>query len=178
MAERAAINYDHPSSLDGDLLANHLLDLRTGRDVAVPVYDFARYQRTGDLRVLPATDVVVVEGILLFAFPAIWEQLDFSVFRRCPEPVRFERRIQRDIVERGRSRDSVLAQLEATVGPMHDRFVEPFAEKAEAVTEHGDDLEETTARLAAEILDRRLPTPPAGELTGQPSTSVAALAPA
>ena len=154
LAQRRAVNYDHPSSLDGDLLAAHLSDLRAGRDVAVPVYDFAGYRRTGELRLLPATDVVVVEGILLFSFPEVWDQLDYTVFRRCPESVRFDRRLRRDMVERGRTRESVLSQLTATVKPMHDQFVEPHAARAHAVTDHGDDLAVATARLADEILGR------------------------
>jgi uridine kinase len=154
MAERRAVNYDHPDSLDGDLLIHHLRDLRAGRDVAVPVYDFAGYRRTGDLRALPASDVVVVEGILLFSFPGVWEQLDYSVFRRCPESVRFGRRMRRDMVERGRTRESVLSQLAASVKPMHDQFVEPFASRADAVTDHGDDLADATLRLADQILSR------------------------
>lgn len=152
MAERARINYDHPSSLDGDLLAEHLAHLRAGREVALPGYDFATYARTGDVSLLGPTELVVVEGILLFAFEQLWELLDYRVFRDCPEEVRFRRRVARDVAERGRTPEGVRLQLEATVRPMHERYVQPHAGRADYVTEHGRDLHEVADELLARLV--------------------------
>lgn len=151
LAERSQVNYDHPTSLDGELLAEHLMHLRAGREVAVPGYDFASYARTGDVHLMPPAELVVVEGILLFAFEALWELLDYRVFRDCPEDVRFQRRLERDVVERGRTPDGVRAQLEATVKPMHDRYVQPHAARADFVTGHGQDLHHVTDTLVARL---------------------------
>ena len=149
-ADRAEVNYDHPDSLDADLLVAHLAQLQSGNEAAVPVYDFATHTRTDDLRIIEPADVVVIEGILLFAFAAVRHRLDFRVFRRCPEEVRFRRRLARDQNERGRTIASIGAQLQATVKPMHDRFVEPYASRAHYVTDHGDDL----GRIISEVIER------------------------
>lgn len=150
-AERAAVNYDHPDSLDAELLVSHLVRLSRGLEAAIPIYDFATHTRSGDLRIVEPSDVVLVEGILLFAFASICDQFDYRVFRSCPEDVRFERRLIRDQSERGRSRASVEAQLQATVKPMHDQFVEPFASRADVVTTHGQDLEMLITDLADHV---------------------------
>ncbi len=152
--ERAQVNYDHPDSLDGPLLVEHLQKLRAGREVAVPVYDFATHTRTGDLHIVEPAEVIIVEGILLFAFEPVWEQLDYRVFRNCPEEVRFRRRTKRDHAERGRSLSSIAAQLQATVKPMHDRFVEPHADRADFVTNDGDDLTVITNQVVADVTSR------------------------
>jgi uridine kinase len=98
----------------------------------------------------------VVEGILLFASPEIWELLDFRVFRNCPEEIRFGRRTERDVADRGRTWASIEAQLMATVKPMHDRFVQPHASRADFVTEHGQSLTDVTDQLV-ERLSRLAP---------------------
>lgn len=161
MAERALVNYDHPDSLDVALMAAHLRALRAGTGVGVPGYDFATYRRTGDVELVEAAELVLVEGILLFAFADLWELLDYRVFRNCPEEVRFERRLARDTTERGRTVASVKAQLAASVKPMHDRYVQPHAGAADFVTEHGDDLDQVTARLLAELRARAAAGAPA-----------------
>ena len=151
-ADRARVNYDHPSSLDGELMVQHLAQLRAGHEAAVPVYDFATHTRSDDLRIVEPADVIVVEGILLFAFPEVLEELDLRVFRRCPEDVRFERRVHRDCRERGRTPESVWEQLRTTVKPMHDEFVEPNAASADVITEHGEDLDEITSSLTSRLI--------------------------
>lgn len=150
--DRALVNYDHPSSLDGELMVQHLNQLRAGHEAAIPVYDFATHTRSDDLRIVEPADVIVVEGILLFAFPEVLAELDLRVFRRCPEEVRFERRIYRDCRERGRTPESVWDQLRTTVKPMHDSFVEPHAADADVVTEHGEDLDGITESLTTHLL--------------------------
>jgi len=158
LAERALVNYDHPDSLDAGLMASHLRALQAGESIGVPGYDFATYRRTGDVELVEPAELVLVEGILLFAFADLWELLDYRVFRNCPEPVRFERRLTRDTTERGRTVASVQAQLAASVKPMHDRYVQPHAVAADFITEHGDDLDDVTARLLAELTVRAAAT--------------------
>ena len=157
--ERARVNYDHPDSLDDALLVDHLNALRSGLEVAVPVYDFAGHRRSPDVRLVPPADVVIVEGILLFAFDPIVDLLDYRVFRHCPEDVRFGRRMERDVVERGRTVDSVQAQLLTTVKPMHDTFVEPFAAKADVITHHGQDLAHVATGIAERLSAMTLTAP-------------------
>ncbi len=159
-ADRATVNYDHPDSLDGSLLADDLRRLRSGQETAIPIYDFASHTRSDDLRIVDATDVVVVEGILLFSFADVRDQLDFRVFRQCPETVRFDRRRRRDQRDRGRTADSVEAQLVATVKPMHDRYVEPYAGEAHFVTQHGQDLDQITETLVDRLRQLAPAAPP------------------
>lgn len=147
--QRAEVNFDHPDSLDVDLLVDHLQSLRDGTDVAVPVYDFATHTRSGDLHIVSPHRFVFIEGILLFAFPEIRDNLDVMIFRQCPNDIRAERRFKRDVQERGRTPESVRAQWAQTVQPMHEIYVEPFAEYADLITAHGQDLD----RLVAEIAD-------------------------
>ena len=137
--ERAAVNYDHPDALDVELFVEHLMLLRDGHEIAMPVYDFATHTRTDDLVMIRPTPVIVVEGILLFSFPELRELFALKVFRDCPERLRFDRRLARDVAERGRTPESVRAQFAATVAPMHDQFVQPYRDVAEIVSD-GDDM--------------------------------------
>lgn len=150
-AQRAQVNYDHPDSLDAEFLVSHLDQLGKGQEAAVPVYDFANYTRSPDIRIVEPAEVIIVEGILLLAFAIVCDQLDYRVFRYCPEAVRFERRMRRDRTERGRTQASVEAQLRTTVKPMHDRFVEPYASRADFVTHHGQRLEAVTDDLVDKL---------------------------
>lgn len=149
--ERAQLNYDHPSSLDVELLASHLDDLAAGRTIEAPVYDFSTHSRTDRTEAVEARSVVIVEGILLLAFPEITRRLALRVFRDCPENVRFARRLRRDMVERGRTEVSVYRQFEATVKPMHDRYVEPCRADADIVTEFDEELYLAADRVIAAI---------------------------
>ncbi len=151
MEERNAVNFDHPDSLDAEMYGHHLDGLVNGLDVALPVYDFARHQRMDDLHILPARDIIIAEGILLFAFPELVERFDFKIFRACNEELRFRRRLERDTVERGRSVESVTDQFATSVKPMHDQFVEPSAAVASRVVEHGEALETVVAELASQV---------------------------
>jgi uridine kinase len=149
--ERSLVNYDHPDSLDHELFAHHLDELRHGRDVDVPVYDFGTHTRTNDHRRIDAHPVVVVEGILLFAFAEIIERIDVRVFMDIPQEVRLERRLRRDVVERGREPDDVRRQFTTTVAPMHDEYVQPHRERATRVFRLGDPYETIAAELAGEL---------------------------
>jgi uridine kinase len=124
-AERDAINYDHPSSLESSLLAEHLRLLRAGHDVDLPIYDFVHHNRKVERRHVEPAPVIIVEGILVFVEPALREQMDIKIFVDTDADIRLMRRIRRDIEQRGRSFQSVRDQYYATVRPMHLEFVEP-----------------------------------------------------
>ena len=141
MEERMRVNYDHPDSLDNELFAIHLAELRAGRSVDVPEYDFATHTRTGAFIRVEARDVVIVEGILLFCFPCIHELLDHALFIDVPEHVRLERRIRRDVAERGRDAADVRRQFAEFVAPMHDQHVQPFRDRAHRVVSVEEDLQ-------------------------------------
>ena len=156
MEERQLVNYDHPDSLDHELFIEHLGHLRSGNDVEVPEYDFATHTRTGRTSPVEAREIVLVEGILLFALPGILELLDVAVFLDVPEPVRLQRRVQRDVAERGRDPDDVRRQFAATVAPMHEEFVQPYRDHAHRVVgvdEHFPDVAEELAFHVAKLVD-------------------------
>ncbi len=150
MQERMQVNYDHPDSLDHELFIEHLQDLRRGRPVEIPEYDFATHTRTGQVTVTPKA-VVILDGILLLNFKAMRALIDLAVFIDIPEAVRLDRRAQRDVRERGRDVDDVHRQFWATVAPMHDKFVQPSAKHADRVVTVDEGLETVARELAAEI---------------------------
>jgi len=147
-AQRAAVNYDHPDSLESELLASHLRDLLAGRPARMPRYDFASHARLDGTEPLAPAPIVLVEGILLFSFPALTSLFDYTIFIDVPESVRLERRVARDVVTRGRSEESVRAQFAATVGPMHWEFVQPGVDLADRVVRYGEDYEAVARELA------------------------------
>ncbi len=168
LEQRAALNYDHPDILDVELFADHLDALVDGRPARLPVYDFTTHARVPDRhQVLHPHPIVLVEGILLFAFAEIVDRLALRIYRECPEHIRFSRRLDRDTTERGRTADSVEHQFAATVAPMHDRFVAPSRERAHLVYEHGElELDEITRQVVGHI--DRLVAPPARPDDRQP----------
>lgn len=149
--ERARVNYDHPASLDVELFIAHLDQLAAGQTIEAPIYDFSTHSRTTETERVEPGEVVVIEGILLLAFPEIAERLDLRVYRDCPEKVRFARRLRRDMAERGRTEVSVYDQFEATVKPMHDEYVEPCRHGADIVTEFDEELHAAADRVIAAI---------------------------
>lgn len=149
--QRAQVNFDHPDSLDVEMLVEHLRSLRKGSEVAVPDYDFANHTRSGHLELVRPHRFIIVEGILLFAFEQIRAELDVLVFRHCDEATRAERRLRRDVVERGRTPESVRAQWAETVQPMHELHVEPYAHHADVITDQADDLDRVVDELTARL---------------------------
>ena len=133
LEERAALNYDHPDSLETDLLVQHVNELRAGRAVEKPVYDFARHQREPETVTVHPRRAIIVEGILIFTDPALRRLLDVKVFVDADDDTRFIRRLQRDIAERGRTVSSVIEQYLGTVKPMHLDFVEPSKRYADVI---------------------------------------------
>jgi uridine kinase len=137
LEERATLNYDHPDSLETDLLVQHVLALRDGRSVQVPDYDFARYAREETTRTVPPRRAIIVEGILIFTDAELRRLMDVKVFVDTDDDTRFIRRLQRDIAERGRTVQSVIDHYLATVKPMHLEFVEPSKRYADIIVPQG-----------------------------------------
>lgn len=137
LAERQALNFDHPDSLENELLIAHLDQLQQGQPVEVPVYDFALYVRTEQLKQIEPRPVILVEGILIFVDKALREKMDLKIYVDTPDDLRFIRRLQRDVLERDRSVDQVIEQYLATVRPMHLEFVEPSKRHADVIIPHG-----------------------------------------
>ncbi len=132
-SERTQVNFDHPRSLDNDLLADHLEALQAGRSIPGLSYDFSTHTRRRVTQVVEARPVVIVEGILLFSVPRLLSAFDLRVFVDCPSDLRFIRRLKRDISERGRDVPGVCEQYLGTVRPMHEEFVEPGQAEAHVV---------------------------------------------
>jgi len=141
LEERAKTNFDHPSSLDTPLLIQHIQHLKSGLPANVPNYDFATHMRTKEISVVQPRRVVIIEGILIFSDPLLVKELDIKVFVDADADVRFIRRLQRDISERGRTAQQVMDQYLETVKPMHDMFVEPSKKVADLVimSDQGND---------------------------------------
>ena len=135
--QRQLVNFDHPNSLETDLLINHILSLRDGNSIDLPVYDFSNHTRTKDTLTVYPNPVILVEGILIFTEPDLRYLFDIKLFVDTDPDIRLLRRIRRDISERGRSIVSVLEQYEKTVRPMHLEFVEPSKRYADVIIPEG-----------------------------------------
>ena len=137
LEDRTALNYDHPDSLETDLMVRHVAELKAGRAVEAPLYDFARYVRRTTTETVAPRRAIIVEGILIFADAALRAQMDIKVFVDTDDDTRFIRRLRRDVAERGRTMDSVIDQYLATVKPMHLEFVEPSKRYADVIIPQG-----------------------------------------
>ncbi len=135
--ERATINFDHPNSLDNDLLIEHIKRLKQFESVDLPVYDFKTHSRTEKKVHVEPRMIIMVEGILIYAEPALRDLLDVKIFVDTDPDIRFIRRLDRDISERGRTTESVIRQYLATVRPMHLEFVEPSKRYADVIIPEG-----------------------------------------
>jgi uridine kinase len=120
-----SVNFDHPESIDWKLLEEHLRWLRQGVTVQMPIYDFATHKRSPTVIEIKPKPFIILDGILIYVQPEIVRHLDLKIFIQTRESVRFERRLKRDVVERGRTDAGVRAQFANQVKPMHDQFVEP-----------------------------------------------------
>lgn len=136
-AQRNQFNFDHPNSLETDLLIEHIAALRSGQAVEVPIYDFSTDSRTAETFTVEPRDVILVEGILIFTEPALRKMLDIKIFVDTDADLRFIRRLERDISERGRTTESVIKQYMHTVRPMHLEFVEPSKRYADIIIPEG-----------------------------------------
>ncbi len=147
LQERAQINYDHPDSLETSLLVRHLDMLRRGESVGVPIYDFSNHSRLAETRPVEPLKVIIVEGILVLCEAELRERMDLRIFVSTDDDVRFIRRLQRDLVERGRTPQSVIQQYLTTVKPMHLQFVSPSKRYADLIIPGDGDI-----RIAIEVL--------------------------
>ncbi len=152
MSERVVRNYDHPDSLDSELFVSHLDSLRDGLPIDVPVYDFATHTRKFATQRVEAHSLVVVEGILLASFAEVARRIDLLVFIDVPENIRLERRIKRDVAERGRQPEDIRRQFADTVAPMHDLFVEPYKNAAHRVVAIDESYADVASELSATML--------------------------
>lgn len=131
--ERVKINFDHPRSIDFDLLVKHLNALKKGKSIEQPVYSFVKHNRTGDTILTKPRKVVIVEGILILTNPEIRKLFDIKIFVHADSDERLIRRLKRDITERGRDIDEVLNRYQTTLKPMHQQFIEPMKEYADII---------------------------------------------
>jgi uridine kinase len=158
LEERKKVNFDHPDAFDTELMIAQLQLLASGQAIEKPTYDYAAHTRAAaTVRVVPK-DVILVEGILLFADARLRQIFDIKVFVDVADDVRFIRRLQRDVVERGRTMDSVIQQYLTTVRPMHLEFVEPSKRYADIILPEGGlnriGVEMIVARVEREVRRR------------------------
>ncbi len=137
LATRSAANYDHPDAFDWPLLNDHMAALANGASVNVPIYDYAEHNRSGLTRTVEPKKIVVVDGILVLWDRALRERFDLKIFVDTAPDIRFIRRLQRDVADRGRTALSVIDQYLATVRPAHERFIEPSKRYADVIIPEG-----------------------------------------
>ena len=152
--ERHQANFDHPDSIDGDMLVNHIKRLKQGQQVEMPLYDFVTHTRSDRIEIIEPRPVVIVEGILIFAEPRVLDLLDLRIFVDTPDDVRLIRRLRRDIVERGRTFERTLEQYERTIRPMHFEFVEPSKRNADIIIPEGSQTGITVELMCSLIREK------------------------
>lgn len=139
MEERVKVNYDIPSSYDGDLLLEHIQKLKQNLPIDRPIYDMSTHSRVKNtIKILP-NEIIIIEGIMFFPLEKVFSSLDLKIFVSCNEERRFKRRLKRDVEERGRNKESVIKQFNESVKPMHDIYVEPFKEKVDFIFDNDND---------------------------------------
>ncbi|PNQ72225.1 uridine kinase [Hanstruepera neustonica] len=131
--ERVKINFDHPRSIDFELLETHLKELKKGNTIPQPIYSFVKHNRTGDTVLTHPRKVMIVEGILILTNPELRDMFDIKIFVHADSDERLIRRLKRDISERGRDLDEVLNRYQNTLKPMHQQFIEPMKEYADII---------------------------------------------
>ncbi len=137
LPDRRKVNFDHPDAFDTELFTAHLSALKSNLPVSKPVYDFTRSTRSAQVVELTPAPVVVVEGIMVLAVPEVRALLDAKIFVATDDDIRFIRRLERDVTERGRSLESIIEQYTKTVRPMHHAFVEPSKRHADIIIPKG-----------------------------------------
>jgi uridine kinase len=150
-AELLHHNFDHPAALDNDLLVSHLIALKGGHPVEVPIYDFVRHRRTNRTRRVEPKPVVLLEGILIFIEPALRDLQDFKIYVDTDADLRLIRRLGRDMAERGRTVQDVIRQYLETVRPMHLEFVEPSKRYADIIIPEGGENKEALEIVVAHV---------------------------
>lgn len=135
--ERTRLNYDHPNAFDTELMLEHLRQLKAGKPINCPIYDYTIHNRSRNFQVIYPTSVIIVEGILIFENKELCKEMDIKIFVDTDADIRIIRRIQRDVIERARSLESVIGQYMNTVKPMHEQFVEPSKKNADIIVPEG-----------------------------------------
>jgi uridine kinase len=149
--ERVLANYDHPDAFDWQLLNDHLAALAAGASVPVPIYDYAIHDRSGNCRVVHPARIVVVEGILVLYEPQLRDRFDLKVYIDTDADIRLIRRMRRDVAERSRTPESIIAQYLATVRPSHEQFIEPSKRHADVIFPQGGMNEPALEVLLARV---------------------------
>lgn len=149
--ERVTFNFDHPDSLDNNLLIDHIDALGRGESVFLPEYDFANYVRLPGQRLQPPCPIILIEGILIFADAALRSRMQIKLYVDAESDLRFIRRLERDIIERGRDTESIIHQYLTTVRPMHLEFVEPSKRYADIIIPQGGQNRIAIDMVAARI---------------------------
>jgi uridine kinase len=152
--ERHQANFDHPNAIDSDMLVNHLIRLKQGLTVEMPLYDFVTHTRSDEIEIIEPRPVVIVEGILIFAEPRVLDLLDVRVFVDTPGDIRLMRRLRRDINERGRTFERTMDQYERTIRPMHFEFVEPSKRHADIIIPEGGQFGVSVKFLCSLVRER------------------------
>ena len=137
LVERAKLNYDHPDALETELLIDHISQLLEWRPVDIPTYDFTEHRRTKEVRLVEPSPIILIDGILIFTNTALRDLMDIKIYVDTDPDVRFIRRLDRDMNERGRALDSIIQQYMETVRVMHLEFVEPSKRYADVIIPHG-----------------------------------------
>ena len=137
LEERSLLNYDHPDAFDTDMLISHLKELREGKTIECPVYDYTVHDRSDKTVTVTPSRVIILEGILIFENKELCDCMDLKIFVDTDADVRILRRITRDVRDRGRTMESVINQYLATVKPMHEQFVEPSKRNADIIIPEG-----------------------------------------
>jgi uridine kinase len=150
-----AFNFDHPSAFDTDLVVEHLRALKRGQTIRVPVYDFVHHRRSGETVEVAPHSLVLFEGIMVFVDPRVRDLLDLKLYVDTPDDIRFIRRLQRDITERGRTLESVVRQYLDVVRPGHFEFIEPTKAYADLIIPEGGNNEKALQVLASFMKDIR-----------------------
>lgn len=152
--ERHQANFDHPDSLDSDMLVNHILRLKQGLSAEMPLYDFKTHTRSDKIEIIEPKPVVIVEGILIFAEPRVLDLLDVRIYVDTPDDIRLMRRLKRDFTERGRSFERTLEQYDRTIRPMHFEFVEPSKRHADVIIPEGGQTSVSVELLCGLVRER------------------------
>ena len=151
LEERRKINFDHPDSIDIELLIEHINALKEGKAIQKPIYDFVYSVRSEETETVEPSDVLLIEGIMVFVYPELLELFDMKIFVDTPDDIRFIRRLKRDIEDRGRTVQSVVNQYLTTVRPMHHTFVEPSKRHADIIVPEGGKNEVAIDVLSTKI---------------------------
>lgn len=152
--ERQKINYDHPRSIDFDLLVNHIKQLKEGNKIEEPIYSYINHSREKDYKVVHPKDVIIVEGILVFTNEVLRDLCDIKIFVHADADERLIRRMRRDITERGRDIDEVLNRYETMLKPMHNQFIEPTMKYADIIVPIGGENHVAIDVIASMIKDK------------------------